>query len=123
MKIVDRKTFLALPSSTLFAKYEPCVFGDLEIKHDSFKNDFVTSGPLASRVMSDGSNDFFDKLQWAQVSGESLPMDFGDTIRDGSFEENQMFAVYEDRDVIELIAQLSETRRVAHLATTGPKST
>ena len=123
MKIVDRKTFLGLPAGTLFAKYEPCVFGDLEIKHDSLENDYVTSGPLASRVMSDGSNDFFDKLQWAQLSGESLPMDFGDTIRDGLFEENQLFAVYEDRDVIELIERLYEARRTAYLATTGLRPT
>lgn len=35
MRIVDRKTFLAMPIGTVFSKYEPCVFGNLCIKGET----------------------------------------------------------------------------------------
>ena len=38
MRIVDRETFLALPAGTVFCKFEPDIFGNLEIKGDSTTN-------------------------------------------------------------------------------------
>jgi hypothetical protein len=35
MKIVNLDTFITLPSGTLFAKYEPCVFGPLSVKYET----------------------------------------------------------------------------------------
>lgn len=111
MKIVDRKTFLALPAETLFSKYEPCVFGDLCIKGDSIgSNDFAYQ-QIADAVAAHDSGEFANKLFDAQASGESVAMDFDCQGRDGLFDDDQLFAVWEPADVAALIARLS---RVPH---------
>jgi hypothetical protein len=47
MKIVNKKTFLTLPANTLFHKYSPDIFGQLQIKTcnptDTWTNDFIYS--------------------------------------------------------------------------------
>ena len=40
-------------------------------------------------------------------SGESMPVDFEVTSREGLFEEEQLFAVYEKEDVEKLIKRLT----------------
>lgn len=42
MRIVDLKTFRGVPENTLFSKYEPYVFGPLEIKGHTWPGDFLT---------------------------------------------------------------------------------
>ena len=45
MKIVDLPTFLALPPGAIYAKYKPCVFGELAIKDDSFPSINPSASP------------------------------------------------------------------------------
>jgi hypothetical protein len=108
MKIVDRKTFLALPGEVLFSKYEPCFFGPLEIRGDVWAhcNDFL-SRQVADAIECAGSNDFSNKLEDAEISGVSLPMDFEICGRDGCFDADQLFAVWEREDVLKLIDRLA----------------
>jgi hypothetical protein len=41
VKLINRTEFLALPAGTVYAKWEPCCFGELQIKGDSTDyNDF-----------------------------------------------------------------------------------
>jgi hypothetical protein len=105
VKIVDRKTFLALPPETLFSKYEPCVFFDLLIKGETWGNDFLYQS-INDAIESAGSDDFANKLFTVQASGESLPMDFNCQGRDGLFDDDQLFAVWEPADVLALITRL-----------------
>lgn len=107
MKIVDRATFLALPENTLFAKYAPCYFEELCIKGETWPHDFLVQ-QIADAIESKGSEDFCKKLDLAQFEGASLPMDFNNMSRDGCFDADQLFAVYEDADVRALIARLTE---------------
>lgn len=113
MKIVDRKTFLAMPAGTLFAKYEPCNFGDLQIKGDSIHNDFFTQ-ELSSSIECDNGIDFSDKLFDAAANGTSLPVDLQCQGRDGLFEEYQLFAVWEPTDVENLITRLQQAQKDAY---------
>lgn len=105
MKIVNRTQFLALPAQTLFSKYEPCCFGELEIKSDSLRNDWLTQD-IAGAIANNGSEDFASKLFDAEINGTSLPMDFDCLGRDGCFDEGQLFAVWEKADVEALIGRL-----------------
>lgn len=107
MKIIDRKTFLALPPETLFSKYEPCCFRELQIKEETNGVDFDVQG-IHDALECDGTEDFFDKLEDAKDEGLSLRMDFEVISRDGCFEESQLFAVWEQQDVIQLISRLSK---------------
>ena len=107
MKIVDLKTFRKLPSNTLFSKYEPYVFDSLEIKGDTLEHDFLTQS-IHSSIDCLGSEEFVEKLDQAQETGESLEMDFDCQGRDGCFEKDQLFAIWEPDDVIDLIDQLKK---------------
>lgn len=108
MKIVDLTTFCALPSGTLYSKYVPCYFDSLTIKGETRGRDFLTQ-QIADAIESKGSDDFSDQLFEAQHSGVSLTMDFDCMGRDGCFNDNQLFAVWERADVEALILRLQET--------------
>lgn len=107
MRIVDRKTFLSLPENTLFSTYEPQVFGPLEIKGESLPNDFYIQG-IASAVASTGDQDECNILDDALQTGRSFRMDFNCQGRDGCFESNELYAVWEKEDVESLISRLQE---------------
>lgn len=106
MKIVDRKTFLSLPPETLFSKFRPCIFEEMCIKGETWGSDFLVQ-QLADSIDCSGSGEFSDILFRAPISGESIPMDFESQGRDGCFNEDQLFAVWEPHDVEALIARLS----------------
>jgi hypothetical protein len=107
MKIVDRATFLALPPNTLYSKYAPCYMEPPSIKMDSITNDWFES-EIHDAIDCQSSSDFADKLQEAQETGCSLKMDFETQGRDGCYEQDQLFAVWEPDDVKSLIARLQE---------------
>lgn len=110
MRIVDRQTFLALPPNTLYSKYAPCFMEHLHIKMDTLPSDYASDWwevQIADAVDCQGSADFADKLHEAEKNGTSLAMDFETQGRDGCFDEDQLFAVWEDADVRALIERLS----------------
>jgi hypothetical protein len=105
MRIVDRTTFLALPSNTLFSKYQPCYFGDLCIKMESLTNDFFYQ-QLHDAVETQG--DFTDTCDKASLSGASINTDLSCEARDGMFDDDQLFAVWEPKDVQALINRIGQ---------------
>lgn len=107
MRIVDRKTFLAMPAGTVFAKYAPCYFEALAIKGDTWGDDFLVQW-IADAIECTGSSDFDARLFHAQEFGDSLPMDLNSAGRDGCFDMDQLFAVFESADVVGLIVRLQE---------------
>lgn len=110
MKIVNRETFLVLPPGTLFSKYKPCYFEELCIKGETlgFCNDFLVQ-QIADAIQNTGSGDFSERLFRSEAEGDSLPMDFDYEGRDGCFDDDQLFAVWERADVKALIVRLNKT--------------
>ena len=109
MRIVDRKTFLTLPSGTVYQKYEPCIFSGLAIKRDSLENDwFLTSLDDASFQNEWDSGDHFDLCAVAE-SGENVPLDYDIEQRDGCFDDSDLFAVWTKDDVRGFISLLQAT--------------
>ena len=106
MKIVNLETFRKLPPNTLFAKYQPCVFEELEIKGETWEYDFLVSSNLSSAIKCSSSTEFVELLDRAEKTGESLEMDFDSEGRDGCFEKEQLFAVWEEADARALIERL-----------------
>lgn len=107
MKILNLEQFRALPENILFSKYEPCVFGELEIKGETWECDFLTQ-QITGAIDCEDSGDFIDKLDAAQKSGASISIDLDCMGRDGCFDDGQLFAVWEDEDVAKLIARLQQ---------------
>ena len=108
MKIIDRKTFLNMPTNTLFSKYEPCCFWMLSIKGESVGNNDFYCNTIADSILSDSSEDFIDILIRAQKTGCSIDMDLNTEGRDGLYDDNQLFAVWEKKDIKDLIKRLRE---------------
>ena len=110
MKIITRKQLMESPSGTVWSYYEPCIFNGLHIKDsepfDGFL-DFVVSD-LIGAVRHVSSEDFVVKCEQMEA-GESLPVDFELTGREGMFDDKQLFAIYEKVDIENLITRLQNT--------------
>ena len=110
MKILVRSEFLALPAGTVFSKYEPYAFDDLSIKGGTIQpdSDFFYQ-QLTDSVECSSSDELRKILSSAVSSGSSIELDLYSTSRDGEFKKNQLFAVWEHRDVERLILRLQAT--------------
>ncbi|MDR6844515.1 hypothetical protein [Flavobacterium granuli] len=113
MKIVDKIIFYNLPNGTLFSHYEPVVFNGLKIKGDTIYNGiepidyFYTD--LIGNIQSNSSEEFIDKLDNAKDN--SLELDFERSERDGLYEEDSLFAIYENNDLINFIKTLENCKK------------
>ena len=115
MKIVNLQTFLTYPANTLFSKYKPCCFDSLAIKGESLleTNDFQVSLDIAGALECAGTDDFYEKLDRALKDGISLKMEFETDGRDGAYDEDQLFSVWEADDIRLLINHLKKCLETA----------
>lgn len=115
MKIVDRKTFLALPSGAIFQKFSPNTFGELEALYESWGhvNDYISSA-LTTEVDCDDISEKEDLIEASIESGASFGMHFDTAVRDASFDSEQKFAVWERKDVEGLIKRLQRSLEEAY---------
>ena len=96
------------PIGTVFSYYEPMCFRELMIKQSDlagWETDFLYDNIIGA-LESKSSDEYYDKCSRME-SGESMPVDFEATSREGLFEEKQLFAVYEKKDVKKLIKKLA----------------
>ena len=114
MKIINKTEFYELPNNTLYSEYEPCAFWGLKIKQKTLFLDSQNKEPfdfiyedLIGNVLSKNSNEFVDILEFAEENKTSFKLDFDCTERDGLFEKEQLFAIYEKEDLTELIKKLN----------------
>ena len=116
MKIVNKMEFYALPKGTLYSDYSPYIFNDLKVKQSTIYDeskpiDFIYES-LIGNIDADSSGHFVDMLDDAEKNKNSLPMDFECSERDGLFEEEQLFAIYEKNDLEDFIKKLKSLRFV-----------
>ncbi|AGO48283.1 hypothetical protein Phi17:1_gp7 [Cellulophaga phage phi17:1] len=112
MRIVNKQEFYKLPKGTLFAKYEPIIFDGLCIKYQNTYNhknepiDYVYES-LLGNVDCESSEHFGDILFEAEENGNSFKLDFDCIERDGCYDDEELFAVYEKEDVVKFIRKLN----------------
>lgn len=99
MRVVDRKTFIGLPVGTIFCKGKPWVFGSLCIKGESLQNDWFYCDP--SWVDAHDSGQAFARLEEMLAAGAAYPGEDAES-RDGCFDNDEIFLVYELSDLIRL---------------------
>ena len=104
MRIINRKDFLKMPSGTFFRKVEHTNLDELAVKLATVNDsDFYIQ--TFDWIDADGmieESEEFDKA-YKDNTYEIKP-DFEASIRDGCFdEEDQMFAVYSTKEILELI--------------------
>ncbi|WP_219097616.1 hypothetical protein [Pseudomonas sp. UMAB-40] len=110
MRIVDRKTFLAMPEGTVFAKYDPSIIREPMVKFESIPGhgelvDFRYAS-LTDQVDCSGSLERDHIMDAAEENGTPFALHFNTSSRDGLFDADQLFAVWERADVEGLIARL-----------------
>lgn len=113
MRVVDRETFLALPPNMLYSKFEPNCFSSIEIKAETLtdangKNIDWYSVDIASSIVPADTDQTFDDIADELMAGKSMPVCFDVIDRDGFYDEDQLFAVWEPEDIRVLIDRLSE---------------
>lgn len=123
MRIVNRQTFLALPAGTLYMTYVPCAFGPLLIKGDTIYGERITGAEtpidhweqgLDTIGDSTGSTQDIEILERAQQKGQSFRMDLNCESREGVYDDEQLYAIYEAADVDKLIVRLQEARAAGY---------
>ena len=107
MKIVDRRTFLDMPENTVFSKYEEHCFGPLAIKGEQYIDDFIYQ-EINDSIVCTSDQDQLDSVRKAAKNNASLEMDFECMTRDGCYDKDQLFAVWEYKDLHGLMMRLME---------------
>lgn len=112
MKIYSRHNFLRLPEGTFFAKGVKwaidgfCIKGETWFDNSGNAIDFLYHNLIG--VDSNDSQDFADKLEEMLQKGTSYPMekDYG---RDGCFDDQEMFLVFEREDLKRIREMIQES--------------
>lgn len=107
MKILNRKDFLKTPRGTVYSYYEPCVFKELNIKttdNKDYENDFVYFSLIGEFDIEKGKE--YSEICRRMEDGESVLASFEETQREGLFDDDQLFLVYEKEDVTNMIQAL-----------------
>ncbi len=102
MRVYNRKDFLALPAGTLYCAGVEWAFNELGVKGDTWPpNDFIKLG--LQWVEAQGSTEATDRLDAMLKTGASFPLQqsYG---RDGGFDQDEVYLVYEPADLDALIA-------------------
>ena len=117
MKIVDMKTFLSTPEGTVFAKYTPSCFDrhfdDLSIKGETLSDEEFYYQDLVGPIELLSGLDWDATVQDAYVTRIRLELNFHSQHIDDCCEADQLFAVWDRRDVTGLISCLTRALGMA----------
>ena len=109
MKIINYDTFVKLGKNIMYSFYEPTYTSGLMIKEDTLNggNDWFYYD-LLDNPDQDYDGEF---LQYPDViekmeNGESIKADFSCLERDGMFDYDRKFLIYEKEDIQEMINKL-----------------
>ena len=109
MKIVNREQFLAMPGNTLFYKFQPYIEESLQIKMETWGNDYIYQD-IDGAIAIEKGRDQFSIIDLAMATGNSFSMDFEQTSRDGCFDQHQLFMVFEQPDIDKLLARIQRCK-------------
>lgn len=113
MRIVTRGEFYKLPEGTVCSKYKPCIFGEPFVLLQAWFHendeplDFLYKD-LFGEVDAYDSGEEIDILYSAEETGESFKMDFDCGMRDGLFDPEQKFAIWEEEDLVGLLQNVQQ---------------
>lgn len=103
MRIIDLKALRLMPEGTIFQKYAPCYFEDLQVFGGACgERDFIAASLTSCPIKVDSDSDMVAKLDRMEKEHASLPVDLEFFGRDGCFEDEQLFAIWESDDLSRL---------------------
>jgi len=111
MKIVNLDEFRKLPEMTCFRKYRPAYCDDIQFKGETWEHDFIAMS--FDMPDNNGSDQLFDRLDEMERTGCSYPVEVDGWGRDGLFEKDQLFMIYEKADLEAIHKLIGEAIEVA----------
>ena len=112
MKILNRAQFLAQPPGTVYAKTVGTDMQGLCIKLETYPGgDWVFQDLIA--IDATDSGEYFARFAAMEHDGAEFPWDSGATMRDGLFDADDKFLVFDAADLDGLIAALQAARDAA----------
>lgn len=96
MKIINREEFLKLPDGTVYCKGKRWYWEQIAVKSASYDNDWRYL--QLDQVPARDSGEWIENQERMLETGESMPIQITDT-RDGSFDMEEIFLVYEEADL------------------------
>lgn len=119
MKIVNKEEFYKLPENILYSNYTNYIISELKIKLNTIYYEGISNSleepidfcyqSLIGNVKCKNSTDFIEILEDAKNNKTFFSLDFYCPERDGLYDDEQLFVIYEPDDVIELIRRLHKT--------------
>lgn len=111
MRIYSRAEFMKLPAGTLFCKGKPWYWDTPSVKGETSKfNDFYARD--LTNIEACDSGELFGRLQEMLDKGTSYPLHDIEG-RDGCFDDEDLFLVYEHDDLVELARVISNAMDAA----------
>jgi len=110
MKIVSKREFLSLPSGTIFSHLnEYNEFNNLFKKGESLDNDFYEQSLIDELGFPAGDSgvDTHHYFEQKIKDGTDFRIDFNCEGRDGLFEKNPQYVIYDKIDIYNLIKAIS----------------
>lgn len=104
MRIASRAQLIEMPVGTVFTPCVPQVAEGLFIFGGKCGPDFLEECLIG--VQGSGSSEHESRLWDKMIAGESIDVEYGVYGREGSFDDKQLYLVYEQADVRKLIAAL-----------------
>lgn len=110
MKVVSQNTFLEYPAGTMYSRGKEWYFNNIEFKGDTILGydqepiDFYYIDLCWPELRN--SNEAFDILPEALVTGKSFVSN-SDFQRDGSFDVDELFLIFEQQDLFNFLALLN----------------
>lgn len=113
MKPYKRRDFLELPKGTLFSRFESSQVQGLYVKQ-SYKDDWESSfieQDLFEPLIED-KDSVNGYVEWIKNVEDLIPfeLDYDCCQRDSTYDEEEVFVVWEDEDINKLVAMLNFIR-------------
>jgi hypothetical protein len=106
MRIVNREEFLKLPEGVIYQKYEPIIVNtNVCVKVETSNDDWYYAS-LSENIDYHSSEHFIGIMQDAEESGSGFKADYTTYERDGLYEQDQRFIIYDRDDVRNLLETL-----------------
>ena len=116
MRIVNRKDFLKLSAGTLFMKFpkqpkdqghfDVSYSGEIMIKAETSGDDFYLQRLVPWFEGVTDSGEWLDTWVAMTHGAPSPPLDYACTERDGLFDQDQLFVVWEKEDFLRMMGRL-----------------
>jgi hypothetical protein len=119
MRIVKHQEFLTLPSGTFFS-YHGSIKGTestgtgLCIKFNSLHGngrrniDFIYLEVTGDQIIPSDGSDCGSGAELEMLIGRSVPADFTGTKRDGLFDSDALYLIYEKDDMLRMVEKIKE---------------